>query len=137
MSSNDSSERDRLNGLSQRIIAAAIDVHKALGQGILESAYERCLTFELVQNGSFVERQKPVPLIYKGTHLKCGYRVDLLVDRQVVVEVKAVEKLERIHSAQVLSHLRLLNLKLALLINFNVEWLTRDGIKRIVNGFPD
>ena len=137
MDSNDPSERERLNELSQRIIGAAITVHKELGQGILESAYERCLLFELTQAGSFVERQKAVPLIYKGTRLKCGYRIDLLVERQVIVEVKAVEKLERIHSAQLLSHLRLLKLKLGLLINFNVEWLVRDGVKRIVNGFPD
>ena len=129
-------ERDRLNRLSNVIIGAALRVHTALGPGMLESAYEACLFFELTALDLKVERQKSLPLVYRGHHLDCGYRVDLLVEGLVIVEVKAVERLERVHSAQVLSYQRQLKLKLGLLINFNVRWL-QDGIKRIVNDFPD
>ena len=103
---------------------------------MLESAYEACLLFELAALDLKVERQKPLPLVYRGHQLDCGYRLDLLVEGSIVVEVKAIERLERVHSAQVLSYLRQLNLKLGLLINFNVRWL-QDGIKRIVNAFPE
>jgi GxxExxY protein len=130
------SERDRLNDLSNVIIGAALRVHTALGPGMLESAYEACLSFELSALGRKIERQKPLPLVYRGHHLDCGYRLDLLVDDSIVVEVKAIERLERVHSAQLLSYLRQLKLKLGLLINFNVRWL-QDGIKRVVNGFPE
>ena len=129
-------ERDRLNRLSNVIIGAALRVHTALGPGMLESAYEACLFFELAALDLRVERQKPLPLVYRGHQLDCGYRVDLLVEGLIIVEVKAVDRLERVHSAQVLSYLRQLKLKLGLLINFNVRWL-QDGIKRIVNDFPD
>jgi GxxExxY protein len=130
------SERDRLNGLSNSIIGAALRVHTELGPGMLESAYETCLFFELNALGLYVERQKPVPLIYRGQQLDCGYRLDLLVNESIVIEVKAIERLERVHSAQLLSYLRQLRLKLGLLINFNVRWL-QDGIKRVVNSFPE
>ena len=129
-------ERDRLNRLSNVIIGAALRVHTTLGPGMLESAYEACLFFELTALDLKVERQKSLPLVYRGYRLDCGYRVDLLVEGLIIVEVKAVERLERVHSAQVLSYLRQLKLKLGLLINFNVRWL-QDGIKRIVNDFPD
>ena len=129
-------ERDRLNRLSNVTIGAALRVHTALGPGMLESAYEACLFFELTALDLKVERQKSLPLVYRGHQLDCGYRVDLLVEGLIIVEVKAVERLERVHSAQVLSYLRQLKLKLGLLINFNVRWL-QDGIKRIVNDFPD
>ena len=131
-----SSEKNRLNGLSNQIIGAALRVHKELGPGLLESAYEACLAFEIVELGLNVERQKPLPLVYRGRRVHCGYRIDMLVDDSLVVEVKAIEQLARVHAAQLRSHLKLSNLKLGLLINFNVHRL-RDGIKRVVNGFPE
>lgn len=134
MSTN--TETRRLNAISEKIIGAAIRVHKELGPGILESAYEACLTFELIELGLAIERQKSLPITYRGLTLDCGYRLDLLVERSVIVEVKSIETLERVHSAQVLSYLRLMKLKLGLLINFNVPWL-QDGIKRIVNALPE
>ena len=104
---------------------------------MLESACEACLTFELVDRGLRVDRQKPVPLVYRGVHLDCGYRIDILVEELVIVEVKSIERLERVHSAQVLSYLRMLKRHVGLVINFNVQWLVRDGIRRIVNDFPE
>ena len=133
---DDENERDRLNRLSNVVIGAALRVHSELGPGMLESAYEECTVFELTDEGLRVERQKPLPLIYRGHRLDCGYRVDMIVEGVIVIEVKAIERLEKVHSAQVLSYLRQLKLKLGLLINFNVKWL-QDGIKRIVNGFPE
>jgi GxxExxY protein len=130
------SESDRLNAITEKIIGAAIRVHEALGPGILESAYEACLTFELIDLGLTIERQKSLPVVYRGCQLDCGYRIDLLVEHSVIVEVKSIERLERVHSAQVLSYLRLTRLKLGLLINFNVPWL-QSSIKRIVNAFPE
>jgi GxxExxY protein len=129
-------ERERLNQLSNVIIGAALRVHDELGPGMLESAYEACLMFELVDRGLRVEREKPLPLVYRGYRLDCGYRLDLLVEGAIIVEVKAIERLERVHSAQLLSYLRQLKLKLGLLFNFNVKWL-QDGIKRVVNAFPE
>jgi GxxExxY protein len=128
--------KDRLNALTHAIIGGAIAVHRELGAGLLESAYEACLAFELMDRGFLVERQKPLPLVYRGQIVDCGYRIDLLIDRLVVVEVKAIERFDRVHAAQVLSYLRLSGCKVGLLINFNVKWLAEDGIKRIVNGFP-
>jgi GxxExxY protein len=127
----------RLNALTEEIIAAALVVHKELGPGMLESSYDACLTFELLDRGLLAERQKSLPLIYRGRTLECGYRLDILVDGLVVVEVKAIERLERVHAAQVLSYLRLTGCKVGLLINFNVRWLIKDGVRRIVNGFPE
>jgi GxxExxY protein len=129
-------EKERLNSLSNRIIGAALQVHSELGPGMLESAYEACLAFELLESGLYIERQKPLPLVYRGRQLDCGYRIDLLVQNAIIVEVKSIERLEKVHGAQLLSYLRLLKLKLGLLINFNVTSL-RDGIKRKVNGFPE
>ena len=100
----------------------------------MESAYEACLVYELSQSGLAVEKQKPLPVTYRSVKIDCGYRIDLLVEEQVVVELKAVEKLERIHEAQLLSYLKLSGYSVGLLINFNVEILTR-GLKRIVNKF--
>jgi GxxExxY protein len=133
---DEENERDRLNRLSNVVIGAALRVHSELGPGMLESAYEECTLFELTDKGLRVERQKPLPLIYRGHRLDCGYRVDMIVEDAIVIEVKAIERLEKVHSAQVLSYLRQLKLKLGLLINFNVKWL-QDGIKRVVNGFPE
>jgi GxxExxY protein len=104
---------------------------------MLESACEACLTFELTDRGLRVDRQKPLPLVYRGVHLDCGYRIDILVEELVVVEVKSIERLERVHSAQVLSYLRMLKRHVGLVINFNVQWLVRDGVRRIVNDFPE
>ena len=129
-------EKERLNQLSNVIIGAALRVHNELGPGMLESAYETCLFFELTQLGLRVERQKPLPLIYRGQRMNCAYRLDLLVEDAIIVEVKAIERLERVHSAQLLSYLRQTKLKLGLLFNFNVRWL-QDGIKRVVNDFPE
>jgi GxxExxY protein len=126
-------ESGRLNGITEIIIGAAIQVHRALGPGLLESAYAACLAFELGKRGLAVEAQKPVPLVYEQVKLECGYRMDLLVEHAVVVEVKSVEALAPIHEAQVISYLKLSGCKLALLINFNVVVL-KDGIRRFING---
>ena len=127
----------RLNAVTQTIISAAIAVHHALGPGMLETPYEACLAFELLDRGFVVERQKALPLIYRGEIVDCGYRIDLLVERLVIVEVKSIERFERVHAAQLLSYLRLSGCKVGLLINFNVKWLIEDGLKRVVNGFPE
>jgi GxxExxY protein len=126
-------EIERLNKLTESIIGSAMHVHRTLGPGLLESAYVACLAYELVKQGLVVEQQKPVPLVYETVKLECGYRMDLLVEHSVVVEVKSVEALAPVHEAQTLSYLRLSGSKLALLINFNVCVL-RDGIKRFING---
>jgi GxxExxY protein len=130
------SEAERLNKITERIIGAAIAVHQALGPGLLESAYEACLAFELRQRGLKVEQQKPVPVVYRDVKLDCGYRLDLLVEDCVIVEIKSVDHLAAIHEAQLLSYLKLTGCKIGLLINFNVKMLM-SGIKRVVNDFPD
>jgi GxxExxY protein len=130
------SEKDRLDQVTRRIIGAAIEVHRHLGPGLLESAYESCLVFELKRLGFTVEQQKPLPVTYKGMVLDCGYRLDLVVEDAVIVELKAVEQLTAIFEAQLLSYLRLTGKKVGLLINFHVPVL-KNGIKRIVNEFPD
>ena len=129
--------KERLNSLTQTIIGAAITVHHELGPGLLETACEACLAYELLERGLLVERQKALPLVYRGQTLDCGYRIDLLVENLVVVEVKSIERFERVHSAQLRSYLRMSGCRVGLLINFNVRWLVEDGIKRVVNGFPD
>ncbi len=120
------------NELSREIIGAAIKVHKNLGPGLLESAYEECLFYELKKLQLKVEKQKPMPLIYDDVKLDIGYRIDILVENKVVIEIKSVEVLNDVHLAQVLTYLKLSNCKLGLLINFNVS-LLKNGIKRIVN----
>jgi GxxExxY protein len=129
-------EAARLNAFTEQIIGAAIEVHRVLGPGLLESAYESCLYYELVTRGMKVERQKPLPLVYAGVALECAYRMDMVVGDSVVVEVKSVAKLERVHDAQMLSYLRLSEKCVGLLFNFNVKTLTLGGIRRLVNGFP-
>jgi GxxExxY protein len=123
-----------LNAITDKIIGAAMAVHRALGPGLLESAYEACLVYELNDQGLQVVQQKPLPLQYKKVCLDCGYRLDLVVAEQVIVELKAVDKLIPIHEAQLISYLKLSGCKVGLLINFNVP-LLKDGIKRIVNDF--
>jgi len=125
---------DDLNDLTGAIIGAAIEVHRNLGPGLLESAYESCLLWELRQEKLKVEPQVPVPIRYKGLQLDAGYRIDLLVQDKIIVELKAVDKIQPIHTAQVLTYLKMTELKMALILNFNVE-LMRSGIKRIVNRF--
>ena len=122
-----------LNELSGAIIAAAMRVHSALGPGLLESAYEACLAYELRQRGLGVQTQVAVPLTYGTSHIEVAYRIDILVEEAVIVELKTVASLLPIHEAQLLTHLRLSNHRLGLLLNFYVTHM-RDGIKRIVNG---
>ena len=121
-----------LNKVTEAIIGAAIEVHRALGPGLLESAYVTCLVYELRERGYKVLQEVPLPLIYKEVKLDCGYRLDLLVNDSVIVEVKSVERLAPIHDAQVLSYLKLANCKIGLLINFNVK-LLKYGVKRFAN----
>ena len=118
--------------LSNEIIGASIEVHRHLGPGLLESAYEECLCQELTQRGVRFERQKSLPVTYKNTNLDCGYRLDLVVEGVVILELKAADRLEPIYTAQLLTYLKLSGLKLGILINFNVPFL-RTGIKRVVN----
>jgi GxxExxY protein len=113
-----------------------IEVHRHLRPGLLESAYESCLVFELKRLGLSIEEQKPLPVVYKAVKLDCGYRLDLVVEDEIVVEIKAVERLLPIHEAQLLSYLRLSNKRVGLLMNFHVTVL-KNGLKRIVNEFPD
>ncbi len=120
------------NSISHKVVGAAIEVHRHLGPGLLESAYEECLCHELKLRGLSFERQKELAVHYKGSHLDCGYRLDILVEGVVILELKSVKKFEPIHEAQLLTYLKLSNLKLGLLLNFNVP-LMRDGIQRIVN----
>jgi len=120
------------NEISNKIIGLAIKVHTALGPGLLESAYEEYMYYELNKSGLYVEKQKTLPLVYEAIKLDAGYRIDLLVEKIVVIEVKSVENLCEIHFAQLLTYLRLSGCKLGLLMNFNVS-LMKDGIKRVVN----
>jgi GxxExxY protein len=122
--------------LTREIIGAAIKVHRELGRGLLESAYEACLAYELQKLDLTVERQKTVPLIYESVKLDCGFRADLAVEGKVVVETKYKDALHPVDDAQLLSHLRLLNISVGLLINFHVVVL-RDGIKRMVNDYRE
>ena len=121
-----------INDLTGKIIGAAIEVHKALGPGLLESAYEECLCYEFQQKKMSFERQKPLPVIYKEVKLDCGYKLDVVVENIIILELKACEKIEPIHEAQLLTYLKLSGMKVGLLINFNVPVL-KDGIKRLVN----
>ncbi|MBS4027758.1 MAG: GxxExxY protein [Ignavibacteriales bacterium] len=121
------------NELAHTIIGIAIEVHSALGPGLLESAYKECLYYKIAQKGLFIEKEKPIPLIFEEVKLDCGYRIDLLVEKKLVLEIKSVEALNDIHLAQTLTYLKLGNFKLGLLINFNVLQL-KNGIKRVING---
>lgn len=120
------------NEISKVIFDAALKVHKSLGPGLLESSYEECLFYELNKTGLFVEKQKPLPLVYEEVKLDVGYRIDLFVEKKVIIEIKAVETFNDIHLAQILTYLKLSDCKLGLLINFNVT-LIKNGFKRVVN----
>ena len=118
--------------LTKDIIGAAIEVHRHLGPGLLESAYEECLCHELQLRGLSFERQKPLPLEYKGIKLDCGYRIDILVENKVILELKCANSITPVHEAQLLTYLKLSGLKIGLILNFNVS-LMRDGVKRLVS----
>jgi GxxExxY protein len=124
----------KTNELTESIIGSAIEVHQELGPGLLESTYEACLFFELSEKGLFVERQKSLPVRYKSKNIDCGYRIDLLINDKIIVELKTVEKIAPVHEAQLLSYLKMSNHQVGLLINFNTMYL-KNGIKRIVNNF--
>jgi len=128
--------KERVNEITEQVIGAAIQVHRTLGPGLLESAYEACLAFELTKRGLRVEQQKPLPIVYDEVRIDCGYRLDLVVEGQVIVELKSVEKLLPIHEAQLLSYLKLSGCPVVLLINFNVP-LLKNGIRRMVVGFKE
>ena len=121
------------NELANHVIGAAIKVHKELGPGLLESAYKETLFYLLRKDGLFVVKEKPMPLVFEDIRLDYGYRIDLLVENKIVVEIKSVESLNDVHLAQILTYLKLGNFKLGLLINFNVA-LLKQGLKRVVNG---
>lgn len=121
------------NELSNKVIGLAIEVHKALGPGLLESAYKECLFYKIQQEGLFVEKEKAMPLVFEDVRLECGYRIDLLVENKLVIEIKSVDALNDVHLAQTLTYMKLGNLKLGLLINFNVI-LLKYGLKRVING---
>jgi GxxExxY protein len=129
-------QAETLDRITESIIGAAIEVHRALGPGLLESAYEACLAFELIERGLKVEQQKALPVVYREVRLDCGYRLDLLVEGAVIVEVKAVDHLAPVHQAQLLSYLKLSGCRVGLLINFKVKIL-KDGLRRVVNNFPE
>ncbi len=120
------------NKLSNLIVGAAIEVHRLLGPGLLESTYEECLCYELSLKKIPFERQAPMNVVYKGIQLDCGYRIDILVDKKVILELKSVAEIQPIHKAQLLTYLKLSGLKLGMLLNFNVQ-LMKDGINRFVN----
>jgi len=122
---------EALDQTARAIIDAGLKVHKALGPGLLESAYEHCLAYELMSRGRAVRRQVPMPIVYEGVELDAGYRLDLLVDEQVIVETKSVDALTPLYEAQVLTYMKLSKLRLALLINFNVP-LFKQGVRRLV-----
>ena len=128
---NQSINRTELNSLTEQIIGAAIEIHRHLGPGLLESAYETCLAYELQQLGLLVERQIALPLVYKEIRLDQGYRIDLLVEKKVILELKVVEQITPVHEAQILSYLRFSGCAVGLLINFNVK-LLKDGIRRFI-----
>ena len=121
------------NELSRLVIGLGIEVHTALGPGLLESAYKECLYYKIVQSGLKVEKEKIMPVIFEEVRLECGYRIDLLIEEKLVLELKSVEALNDIHLAQTLTYMKLGNYKLGLLMNFNVSRL-KDGLKRVVNG---
>jgi GxxExxY protein len=121
------------NEISHIIMGAALEVHKALGPGLLESAYKECMAYKLRVSGLFIEKEKPMPLIFEEVKLDCGYRMDILVEQKVVIEIKSVDAINDVHLAQILTYLKLGDYKLGLLINFNVV-LIKLGVRRVING---
>ena len=125
-------ETQRLNQLTERVIGLGIEVHRALGPGLLESAYEECLCYELSQASLSFERQVKLPVVYKGVNLDCAYRMDIVVEDLLILEIKAVDKIIPVHEAQLLSYLKLANKPIGLILNFHASVL-KEGIKRIRN----
>jgi GxxExxY protein len=123
-----------IDEISEKVLGCAFRVHSELGPGLLESAYQACLNYEILKAGLHVEMEKPLPLVYQGVQLDCGYRIDLLVEKQFIVELKAVDEIAPIHLAQVLTYLKLSELRHGIILNFNVRSL-KNGIKRVVNGY--
>jgi len=121
----------KFDDLSHSVIGCALEVHSHLGPGLLESTYEQCLAHELTMNGILFKIQQPLPVIYKDIRLDCGYRIDLLIENKLIVELKSVEELKGIHEAQLLTYMKLANISIGLIINFNVRRL-KEGIKRYV-----
>jgi GxxExxY protein len=121
------------NEIANKVIGSAIEVHKALGPGLLESAYKECLYYKLIREGLAAEKEKSMPLVFEGVKLECGYRMDILVENKLVIEIKSVEALNDVHLAQTLTYMKLGGFKLGLLMNFNVIML-KNGIKRVANG---
>ncbi len=122
------------NEISKIVFNSALKIHKALGPGLLESAYEECLYYELQKSGLKVEKQKPLPLIYEDVKMEVGYRVDIMIENKFIIEVKSVDAINDVHLAQILTYLKLADCKLGMLINFNVT-LIKNGIKRVINGY--
>ncbi|MDA3927731.1 MAG: GxxExxY protein [Prolixibacteraceae bacterium] len=122
------------NQITEKIIGCAIKVHKALGPGLLESAYQECQFYELKKANLKVEKEKPLPLVYENVKLECGYRVELMVEDRIIVELKAVEELNDVHLEQVLTYLKLTDCRIGLLINFNVSQLLK-GLRRVINKY--
>lgn len=118
--------------VTTKVIGCAIQVHAALGPGLLESTYKECLFYQLSKSGLYVEKEKPMPLVYEQVRLECGYRLDMLVENKLVIELKAIESLSDVHLAQILTYLKLGNYRLGLLINFNVS-LLKNGLRRVIN----
>lgn len=127
-------EKKLLEEIVTEVVDSSLAVHKALGPGLLESAYQKCLAVELTSRGFSIELEKPLPIIYNNTKIECGYRLDILVEKELIVELKAVEKTLPLHLAQLLTYLKLLDKSLGLLINFNVP-LIKQGIRRVVNNY--
>ena len=125
---------NELNSITEKIIGSAISVHKGIGPGLLESAYEECLCYEISQAGLNFKRQVPLPVIYKDVKLDCGYRLDIIVEDEIIIEVKAVQAIIPIHEAQLLSYLRMLDKRLGLILNFHSAVL-KSGIRRVANNF--
>jgi len=121
------------NQIAKAVFEASLKVHKALGAGLLESAYEECLFYELQKQGIKVEKQKPLPLVYEDVKMEIGYRVDLMIENKFVVEIKSIDALNDVHMAQIITYLKLSDCKLGMLINFNVS-LLKNGVKRVING---
>jgi GxxExxY protein len=129
-------QRTAMKELTEKIIGASIEIHRALGPGLLESAYRECLCYELSQAGLFFKKEVPLPVVYKNVKLDCGYRLDIIIEDKLILELKAIEKLLPIHEAQLLTYLKITGLTLGLLINFNVP-LLKDGVKRIANNYKE
>ncbi|MCC7245936.1 MAG: GxxExxY protein [Saprospiraceae bacterium] len=123
-----------MNNITGKVIGIAMEVHNTLGPGLLENAYKECLFYKISKSGLFVEKEKPLPLYYEEVKLDCGYRIDLLIENKLLIELKAVDALNDLHLAQTLTYLRIGNYKLGLLINFNVLKL-KDGVRRVINGY--